>query len=837
MTYDDGEAAAWVERTREVSNEIRHRLADMKNYIPGAYEQLNIEASEFIESLDDETSWFNFASILRSRALSEETADKTFLRFYMEDAPAVTESYSYANTEWHANQVRRMLADYGVTEGSAVALRCVAPEHVFTRNAVLAAGGVVAPLSERYEDGELLPRLDLVGAQAIVTTADLLDQTLRIREELNMQKMMHGPDNISVEPLRIFVIERDEGGRKMTGDALERLQEKCAACPDVYPFLTAMEQYSGAAMPIEPVEKGQAAFSMMTSGSSGVLKEVRIPHSYGLTSHIRSNSWWDVKPDDHVYCTAPPGWMYFYRGLLATEMNGAEFVMGRAHGYSQKAPFLEQVINENDVNVFAGIPSLYRRLLAKEDLDLPSVRRAISTGEPLPLSTVEAFQDITNVSIANCYAATEEGPMIGYPAGLDLPPGYVGIPLPGVDFVMLDGQGYSKGWDRDGYAIISPESGSGPFAIKQTGVSCDYRWPEGAGAVNHAQDHALIHGNLTTGDAVFRDMHDSILFSKEHPYMVEGLQRTDDLIKRYAIQIFPGEINEVIAGHVSGHTVISTFGIPDMDRTNALVSYVEVSPEYWESQGINDLYDMLHNGSLSPIKQPDYIIIAKASAELDSTKVPHREIQKRAHKIVENIREREDPQMQGGIFLVEGFEKSIESLPLSQVDYLEINMLYTKDANRHWHEAEGMSWLDYVTQATEKHPLLDPVLQRDGIIALQEAWAIAQDGMISTIEAGFLRDEIFADGRVTGDELRSLSRLIDQTQDHAPALADCVALALYVHFSTPQDRCADPLIVKKLTRFVEDKLADLEPESAIAFEAMEAFMQEAPLTNRHAGMG
>jgi acyl-coenzyme A synthetase/AMP-(fatty) acid ligase len=667
---DDAVAAEWVELTLRKGDALRTEIRTAKEHDVLTMGAISADATQFLNKLEEGAADFNFASILRTRANDPRTANRTFLTLVNEDRPGGVESYTYSEAERKASQIRRMFEAHGISKDSKVALRCICPEHLFTRNAVLGAGGMVSPLSISYGNDDLSSRLELIGVDAIVTTPDKLKQTLEVREQLG-------------KPIKIFVVERGPNGERLNFADQQKLKEMMQDKALVYPFLESMHQYSDRPVPIMKTVPGQPAFSMATSGSSGVLKQVQVPHSYALASYIRGNSWWGVNgaatapednsglapsakklresaatgtlPSEHVdkvFCTAPFGWMYPYRGLVSTEMSGAEFVMAKTVKDNQNPAFTVKVLEEKGITLFAAIPTNIRGIvdqMTKHPTELPKLRRAISTAERLNETTINGFRRVTGIKVANGYASTEEGPIMCDLEGMNIPEGSVGVPVPGLVYKLVDLNPDEKeefGGRREGLRKL---------VIAPSPVSGKYQFPPGTSA---AIEDAYTYRDFETG-TVFRDTKDAAAFSGN---VVTALCRTDEMMKRSGIQIIPHEVEKPLAIYFNDNDAEAvakrsekietkgielkanvTVGVDDDLKTTIVVAYIELSKADAEKLTRADLLQRL-NGAFNPekastrLKIPDYVIIGVADFERMENKPPKKAIKDAVIKMVNMFR-------------------------------------------------------------------------------------------------------------------------------------------------------------------------------------------------------
>lgn len=446
---NDEEAARIISYAVEVGDAIRNKLFEMQKWDALYYlENCHLPAKRALEKIDSEAEYFNFASVFRARAEDPRTKDQVALVFANAEKKSAAEEFTYSEIERKANQIRRVLISHGLDENSTIATMTYSPENLFMLAGALGIGSKVAPLFTSYKEEELLPRLNLTEADAILISPDQLDKVLALRGKLERS-------------LKIFVVERDDLGNKLSFKEKEKLYERLASIDDAYPFIASMEKSPDTNVPLRRTKASDEAIIMMTSGSSGKLKEVLIQHSYALASYVISSSLWSINghitkpenntalkkdghPVDNVYCTAPLGWMYGLRAFTVSVLAGARY-----HGFKtlkdkRNIPAMQQFMEGCKVSIFCGIPSILREwinIAEKEGSSLPDLARVISTGEPILASTREQVETSIhkwsgrNIALANSYALTEAGHTVSI-ADTRLPifpKDAVGVILPGVE--------------------------------------------------------------------------------------------------------------------------------------------------------------------------------------------------------------------------------------------------------------------------------------------------------------------------------------------------------------------------------------------------------------------
>jgi len=105
-----------------------------------------------------------------------------------------------------------------------------------------------------------------------------------------------------------------------------------------------------------------------------------------------------------------------------------------------------------DLTLFMAVPTIYRRLVAAWHEAPPDLQRRwaagaaamrlfVSGSAALPVSLLDQWRDITGHTLLERYGMTEIGMALSNPLHGVRRPGWVGIPLPGVDVRVVDESG------------------------------------------------------------------------------------------------------------------------------------------------------------------------------------------------------------------------------------------------------------------------------------------------------------------------------------------------------------------------------------------------------------
>jgi long-chain acyl-CoA synthetase len=214
---------------------------------------------------------------------------------------------------------------------------------------------------------------------------------------------------------------------------------------------------------------------------------------------------------------------------------------------------------EHGCTVMMGVPTMYMSLLeararavaAGDAAPLPPLRYAVSGGAAIPVAVLEEFTRVFGVKIHEGYGLTETSPVATFnKVGTEPRPGTVGTPIWGVDVEIARPEVPEA-------VELLPRGELGEIVIRGHNLFSGYlNRPEATAA-------AVVDGWFRTGDLGTRD---------EDGY-VRIVDRTKDMILRNGYNVYPREVEEVLAQHPAVARV-AVFGTPDAavgEEVNAVV--------------------------------------------------------------------------------------------------------------------------------------------------------------------------------------------------------------------------------------------------------------------------
>jgi acetyl-CoA synthetase len=284
---------------------------------------------------------------------------------------------------------------------------------------------------------------------------------------------------------------------------------------------------------IPPTDPEDMALLHFTSGTTGTPKGAVHVHGAIVAHHTTAKLALDLHPDDVYWCTADPGWVTGTSyGIIAPLSLGVTSVVDES---DFDATRWYEILARERVSVWYTAPTAIRMMM-KAGLDLarerrlPALRFLASVGEPLNPEAVRWGVEAFDLPFHDNWWQTETGGiMVANYAAMDIRPGSMGKPVPGIEIAIVDVQ-------KDGSVRVLDEPGAeGELALKPG-------WPSMFRAyLNEPARYAkcFAGGWYLSGDLAKRDADGYFWF----------VGRKDDVIKTSGHLIGPFEVESVLMEH------------------------------------------------------------------------------------------------------------------------------------------------------------------------------------------------------------------------------------------------------------------------------------------------
>ncbi|MGA2494337.1 MAG: acetate--CoA ligase [Roseiarcus sp.] len=440
---------------------------------------------------------------------------------------------SYRELAESSGRFANVLRKLGVGEGGRVFLLLGrVPELHSCLIGGLKAKCVVSPLFSAFGPEPIATRLRLGEGQVLVTTQALYRRKVAAsRGEL--PSLAH-----------VLLIDGDESERGTL--LLRRLMDE--ASPEFV---------------IPPTSPEDVALLHFTSGTTGRPKGAIHVHEAIVTHYATGLYALDLHEEDIYWCTADPGWVTGTSyGVIAPLAHGVTSVVVEAE--FDASTWLSILANER-VSVWYTAPTAIRMLmkLDRSELakyDLSALRFAASVGEPLnPEAVVWGAEALGRPFHDNWWQTETGGIMIANFAAMDIKPGSMGRPLPGVEAAIArrDGEG--------GFRLIETPGEQGELVLKAG-------WPSMTRGYLHEEERyrkSFVGEWYLTGDLARRDADGYFWF----------VGRADDVIKSSGHLIGPFEVESALMEHPAVAEA-GVIGKPDPDAGEIVKAFVALKPGF-----------------------------------------------------------------------------------------------------------------------------------------------------------------------------------------------------------------------------------------------------------------
>ncbi|WP_409281643.1 acetate--CoA ligase [Pseudomonas defluvii] len=471
-----------------------------------------------------------------------ERREHTALRLVERDGGC--RDISYAQLSLLSNRFASLLNRLGVQPGERVFMLCNRGLELYLGVlGGLKLGCVVSPLFCAFGPEPIETRLRLGEGRVLLTTEALYRRKVAaIRERL---------------PALRHVLLYDEQGAEI---------EPLAGTLRLQPLLDeADEQF-----PVAQTTTDSPALLHFTSGTTGTPKGVLHVHGAALTHRVTGKYALDLHPDDIYWCSADPGWVTGTSyGIFAPLLLGVTSVVDSNEFDAERWYCM---LEAQRITVWYTAPTAIRLLMKAgaalaHNHHFDCLRFIASVGEPLNPEAVWWGKEVLGLPIHDNWWQTETGGiMIANTVSMDIKPGSMGKPLPGVDAAIVS-------LNADGTLCFLANEEVGELALKQP-------WPAMFRAYlgQEARYRQCFVGDwYLSGDLVRRDADGYYWF----------IGRSDDVIKSAGHLIGPFEVESSLMEHpaVAEAAVI---GKPDPLLGETVKAFVSLKSGFTASPQLHD---------------------------------------------------------------------------------------------------------------------------------------------------------------------------------------------------------------------------------------------------------
>ena len=457
---------------------------------------------------------------------------------------------TYTEMEQLTDAFGAALVSLGVRKGDRVALVIPnSPQAIVGQLGAWKAGAIVAPINPLYTERELEYSLNEIGAETVVVLTSFYAKIKAIQARTKVRRVIATNIKEFLPPVLrlLFTLakEKKEGHRIV-------LQPGDLWMGDL------LKQHANA-QPGVSVGPQDRAILLFSGGTTGTPKAALGTHQALIQTTMQLRAYartvlkdWDdtltlVMPLFHVYGNMALNTSLMARWPMAIVPNPRDI------------DDLIATIEKARPAVLHGVPTLFIALLNHPKIqagkvDLTSLKVCYSAAAPLMAETKHRFEALTGGRLLEAYAMTETMLAAAVcPVSAAYKEGSTGIPLPDVEVRIVD----ADTGERD---LLSGEVGE--IIIRAPQIMVGY-WQSPTETANMIRD-----GWVYTGDLGYLD-EDGYLFI---------VDRKKDLIKPSGFQVWPREVEEVIATHLAVAEV-SVAGVPDDYQGEVGKAWIVLRPD------------------------------------------------------------------------------------------------------------------------------------------------------------------------------------------------------------------------------------------------------------------
>jgi long-chain acyl-CoA synthetase len=476
--------------------------------------------------------------------------DKTLIDYLADlsrahgDRPAVLfkgASVSYRVLETQSDAFAAAVVSLGVRPGDRVALllpNC--PQFMVAQFGIWKAGGVVVALNPIYSERELEAALESTGAVLAIALTPFYGRVKAVQRRTRLRGVIATSIKEYLPPaLRLLftIFKEKKDGHRIT-----------IVAGDMW-FQDLLRTHRASPKTAVDVRPDDRAVILSSGGTTGTPKGVVGLHRHYVAAGRQLHEWTKSalkQWTDTIMLPLPLFHVYANVGVQALA-----FVAGAPLSIVPNPRDLDDLlktIRQVKPAFFNGIPTLYTAILNHPDVqsgkaDLSSIKLCFCGSSALMAETKRRFEDATGARIVEGYSLTE-GMMACCvnPVKGKNKIGSIGLPLPDVDVRIVD----TEDGNRD---LPSGEVGE---LIMRAPQHFEEYWdnPEETAATlrMHGPGGPWVH----SGDLAYMD-------DEGYLFIVD---RKKDMLKTSGYQVWPREIEEVLASHPAVMEV-SVAGVPD----------------------------------------------------------------------------------------------------------------------------------------------------------------------------------------------------------------------------------------------------------------------------------
>jgi long-chain acyl-CoA synthetase len=457
-------------------------------------------------------------------------------------------SISYRDLDQMSVALAAYLQGRGLQRGARVAIMMPnVLQYPVATAAVLRAGFAVVNVNPLYTPRELEHQLKDSGAEAVIVLENFAHTVEQVIAKTDVKHVIVASmgDLLGFKGVIVNLVVR-------------RIKKMVPAwsLPGAVSFNDALSAGRGMSFNKPKLSPGDVAFLQYTGGTTGVSKGATLLHRNIVANVLQNDAWLQpamVQPPHvdqlMIVCALPLYHIFALTAcyLLAVRAGGCNLLIPNPR---DMAGFVKELA-KYQINSFPAVNTLYNGLLHHPDfkkLDFSKLKISNGGGMAVQRPVAEQWKAVTGCFIAEGYGLSETSPTLTCnPATTTEFTGSIGLPVPSTWISIRDDDGNEL-----------PLGQPGEICAKGPQVMSGY-W-------NRPDETAKV----MTADGYFRTGDIGVMDEKGYTKIVD---RKKDMILVSGFNVYPNEIEEVIASH-PGVLECAVIGIPDSKSGEAVKAFV-----------------------------------------------------------------------------------------------------------------------------------------------------------------------------------------------------------------------------------------------------------------------
>jgi len=457
---------------------------------------------------------------------------------------------------------------------------------------ILRAGLVVVNTNPLYTARELKHQLNDSGAKAIIIVENFASVLEKVIDDTKVEQVITTKMGDMLSPVKGFIINAVVKYIKKMVPAF-RLK-------DAITFNQALKLGAQHRFQTVPTNHEDIAFLQYTGGTTGVSKGAILTNKNMVANMLQASAWIDdyigeqkgtiitALPLYHIFSLTANCLTFMYYGWCNYLITNPRDIKG----------FVKE-LKAVDFNVLTGVNTLFNGLLNHPDfktIDFSNFAFALGGGMAVQRGVAERWKEVTGTTLIEAYGLTETSPAACMnPMDLKEFNGKIGLPISSTEVSIQDDD-----WNE----LDLGEQGE--ICIRGPQVMRGY-WARPKETSNVLSNDGWLH----TGDIGFMD---------ENGF-VQIVDRKKDMILVSGFNVFPNEVEEVIADH-PGVVEVGVIGKPDEHSGEVVMAVVVKSDESLTEEALRDFC----RKGLTSYKVPKSIIFTDELPKTNVGKILRREL-------------------------------------------------------------------------------------------------------------------------------------------------------------------------------------------------------------------